>query len=182
MFQYIKSIPITTNKIPTTTIFLLLLFFITFYLFLFLIYIYVIYYLLNCNILPILCQEKYYIKIKDKYKNKIKYKKQKQKIAKIHQKIANQRKDFLHKTSHQIANEVDGVCIEDLNMQAMSKSMNFGKSVHDNGFGMFLTFLSYKLDRKGKKLIKIDKFYPSSKTCSCCGYIHKELQKKYFQC
>ena len=104
------------------------------------------------------------------------YKKQKYKLAKVHEKIANCRKDFLHKTSYQIANEVDGVCIEDLNMQAMSKSMNFGKSVHDNGFGMFLTFLSYKLDRKGKKLIKIDKFYPSSKTCSCCGYINKELQ------
>ena len=104
------------------------------------------------------------------------YKKQKYKLAKVHEKIANCRKDFLHKTSYQIANEVDGVCVEDLNMQAMSKSMHFGKSVHDNGYGLFLNMLSYKLERQGKKLIKIDKFYPSSKTCSCCGYIHKELK------
>ena len=104
------------------------------------------------------------------------YRKQKYKVAKVHEKIANSRKDYLHKTSHQIANEVDGVCVEDLNMQAMSKSMHFGKSVHDNGYGLFLNMLSYKLERQGKKLIKIDKFYPSSKTCSCCGYIHKELK------
>ena len=104
------------------------------------------------------------------------YRKQKYKVAKVHEKIANSRKDYLHKTSHQIANEVDGVCVEDLNMQSMSKSMHFGKSVHDNGYGLFLNMLSYKLERQGKKLIKIDKFYPSSKTCSCCGYIHKELK------
>ena len=112
------------------------------------------------------------------------YRKQKYKVAKVHEKISNCRKDFLHKTSHQIANEVDGVCVEDLNMQAMSKSMHFGKSVHDNGYGMFLTLLSYKLENKGKKLIRVDKFYPSSKTCSCCGYIHKELQlsDRTFEC
>ena len=104
------------------------------------------------------------------------YRKQKYKVAKVHEKIANSRKDYLHKTSHQIANEVDGVCVEDLNMQAMSKSMHFGKSVHDNGYGLFLNMLSYKLERQGKKLIRVDKFYPSSKTCSCCGYIHKELK------
>ena len=112
------------------------------------------------------------------------YRKQKYKVAKVHEKISNCRKDFLHKTSHQIANEVDGVCVEDLNTQAMSKSMHFGKSVHDNGYGMFLTLLSYKLENKGKKLIRVDKFYPSSKTCSCCGYIHKELQlsDRTFEC
>ena len=104
------------------------------------------------------------------------YRKQKYKVAKVHEKIASSRKDYLHKTSHQIANEVDGVCVEDLNMQSMSKSMQFGKSVHDNGYGLFLNMLSYKLEQQGKKLIKIDKFYPSSKTCSCCGYINKELK------
>ena len=104
------------------------------------------------------------------------YRKQRIRVCKVHEKISNCRKDFLHKASYQIANDADGVCVEDLNMQAMSKSMNFGKSVHDNGYGMFLTLLSYKLEEKGKQLIRIDKFYPSSKTCSCCGYIHKELQ------
>lgn len=112
------------------------------------------------------------------------YKKQKHKVAKVHEKISNCRKDFLHKTSHQIVNEVDGVCVEDLNMQGMSQSLNFGKSVYDNGYGMFLNMLSYKLERKGKKLIRIDKFYPSSKTCSCCGYIKKELKlsERIYEC
>ena len=112
------------------------------------------------------------------------YKKQKNRVAKVHEKIANCRKDFLHKTSHQIANEVDGVCVEDLNMQTMSKSLHFGISVHDNGYGMFLSMLSYKLEEQGKKLIKVDKFYPSSKTCSCCGYIKNDLKlsERIYEC
>ena len=56
-------------------------------------------------------------------------------VAKLHEKVANQRKDFLHKQSRQIANVYDCVCIENLNMQAMAQSMNFGKSVSDNGWG-----------------------------------------------
>lgn len=104
------------------------------------------------------------------------YDQQKRKIAKVHEKIANQRKDFLHKMSRQITNAYDVVCIEDLNMKGMSQALNFGKSVSDNGWGMFSAFLAYKLVEQGKKLIKIDKWYPSSKTCHVCGYIYKELQ------
>lgn len=101
--------------------------------------------------------------------------KQKIKVAKLHEKVANQRKDFLHKLSRKITNSYDTVCIEDLNMQGLSKALNFGKSVHDNGWGIFTTYLSYKLEEEGKRLIKIDKWYPSSKTCSNCGNIKKEL-------
>lgn len=104
------------------------------------------------------------------------YKKQRLRLSKIHEKIANQRKDFLHKTSYQIANDYDGVCIETLNMKGMSQSLNFGKSVHDNGYGMFVSMLNYKLENKGKRLIKIDRMYPSSKKCSRCGYINKDLK------
>lgn len=96
------------------------------------------------------------------------YNKQKIKVAKVHEKIANQRKDFLHKTSRKIANFYDVVCIEDLNMQAMSQTMNFGKSVHDNGWGMFTHMLKYKLEESGKQLIVADKFFPSTKQCSSC--------------
>ncbi len=96
--------------------------------------------------------------------------KQRIKVAKLHEKIANQRKDFLHKQSRQIANTYDCVCIEDLNMQAMSQSLNFGKSVLDNGWGMFTAFLKYKLEEQGKRLVKVDRFFASSQTCSCCGY------------
>ena len=104
------------------------------------------------------------------------YKKQKKKVARIHTRIAHQRKDFLHKESRKIANSYDIVCMEDLNMKEMSQDSRFGKSVHDNGWGMFTDFLSYKLERAGKKLVRIDKWYPSSKICSCCGKFKKELK------
>ena len=96
--------------------------------------------------------------------------KQRLKVAKLHEKVSNQRKDFLHKQSRQIANAYDCVCIEDLDMKAMSRSLNFGKSVSDNGWGMFTTFLRYKLEEQGKKLVKVDRFFASSQTCSVCGY------------
>jgi putative transposase len=78
-------------------------------------------------------------------------KKQRVKVAKLHEKIANQRKDFLHKQSRQITNAYDCVCIENLDMKAMSQALNFGKSVSDNGWGMFTMFLKYKLEEQGKK-------------------------------
>ena len=104
------------------------------------------------------------------------YKKQKKKVARIHTHIAHQRKDFLHKESRKIANSYDIVCMEDLNMKEMSQDMCFGKRVHDNGWGMFTDFLAYKMERAGKKLVRIDRWYPSSKTCSCCGNIKEDLQ------
>ena len=60
----------------------------------------------------------------------------------------------------------DAVAIEDLNMKGMSQALNFGKSVADNGWGMFTSFLAYKLNEQGKQLVKIDKWFPSTKTCS----------------
>jgi putative transposase len=103
------------------------------------------------------------------------YEKQRLKVAKIHEHIANQRKDFLHKESYKLANAYDMVCVEDLNMQAMSQCLNFGKSVSDNGWGMFRTFLNYKLEDQGKQLFVIDKWFPSSKMCNICGCINKDL-------
>lgn len=103
------------------------------------------------------------------------YDKQRKKIALLHEKIANQRKDYLHKLSRQITNAYDLICVEDLNMQGMSQALNFGKSVADNAWGMFLRFLGYKAVELGKKLVKIDKWFASSKMCHVCGYIHEEL-------
>lgn len=101
--------------------------------------------------------------------------KQRIKVAKHHEKVANQRKDFLHKLSRKITNFYDAVCIEDLNMQGMSQALNFGKSVSDNGWGMFTNLLTYKLEQQGKQLVKIDKWFPSSKTCSSCKAVKKSL-------
>ena len=104
------------------------------------------------------------------------YKEQKIKVANIHEHIANQRKDFAHKLSREIANSYDCVCIEDINLKSISMSLNLGKSTMDNGFGMFRDFLEYKLDDQGKSLIRINKWFPSSKKCYNCGYIYKDLK------
>ena len=81
--------------------------------------------------------------------------KQKKKIARLHAHIARQRKDYLHKESRKITNFYDLVCIESLNMKEMSQDSRFGKSVHDNEWGMFTDLHSYKFERAGKKLIRI---------------------------
>lgn len=101
--------------------------------------------------------------------------KQRYKVAVLHEKIANQRKDFLHKLSRQITNACDAVVIEDLNMRAMAQGLNLAKSTNDNGFGMLKNFLEYKLKEQGKELVVVDKWYPSSKTCSCCGTVKEGL-------
>lgn len=110
--------------------------------------------------------------------------KQRKKVARYHDKITCQRKDFMHKLSRQITNAYDVVCVEDLNMKGMSQALNFGISVHDNGFGMFVNMLEYKLGNEGKKLIKVNRWYASSKTCSVCGRIKKEmpLQERTYHC
>ena len=103
------------------------------------------------------------------------YYRQKIIVAKIHEHIANQRKDFVHKLSTKLANEYDYICVEDINMQNMAQSLKLGKSTNDNGFGMFRTILAYKLSDRGKQLIKIDKWFPSSKMCRHCGVVNKDL-------
>ena len=103
-------------------------------------------------------------------------KKQQQKVAKMHEKVANQRKDFLHKESRRIANAYDVVCMEDLDMKGMSQALHFGKSVSDNGWGMFLRFVEYKLDEQGKDLVKVARAYPSSQLCHMCGYRNKKTK------
>lgn len=111
--------------------------------------------------------------------------KQKIKVAKLHEHISNQRKDFLHKQSRQITNVYDCVCIEDLNMQGMARSLLFGKSVSDNGWGMFTKMLEYKLAEQGKQLVKIDKYFPSSQMCHVCGVLNpatKDLSVREWTC
>ena len=102
--------------------------------------------------------------------------KQRVKVAKLHEKVADQRRDFLHKQSRQIADAYDCVCIENLDMKAMSQALNFGKSVSDNGWGMFVVFLKYKLEDMGKRLVKVDRFFASSQICNACGYKNPETK------
>ena len=114
------------------------------------------------------------------------YLKQQMKVNKLHSHISNQRKDFLHKKSTEIANQYDIVCVEDLNMRAMSnKGFGNGKATLDNGYGMFLNMLEYKLDNRGKYFVKVDKFFSSSQMCYACGKVHpemKDLSKREIYC
>lgn len=110
--------------------------------------------------------------------SKHKGKRTKQKLAKLHEKVANQRKDFLHKTSTKLIRENQSVAIEDLGVSNMLKNHNLAKSISDAGWGMFRLMLEYKSEWYGVNLLKIGRFDPSSKTCSNCGHINKELELK----
>ena len=92
-------------------------------------------------------------------------------LARLHRKVANQRDDFFHKLSNRLASEYEYVFIEDLNLKAMQRL--WGRKVSDVSYGKFVNILSYKTN-----LVKIDRFYPSSKTCYDCDYIHKDLNLK----
>ena len=105
------------------------------------------------------------------------YLKQLRKVNKIHRHIANQRLDNLHKKSTEIANQYDVVCVESLNMRAMAnKGFGNGKATLDNGYGMFLSMLEYKLADRGKYLVKVSKWFPSSQICHNCGTLHPEMK------
>ena len=105
------------------------------------------------------------------------YIKQLRKVNKIHRHIANQRLDNLHKISTKIANLYDVVCVESLNMKSMSnKGFGNGKATLDNGYGMFLSMLEYKLSERNKYLVKVDKWFPSSQICHRCGEVHPEMK------
>ena len=112
------------------------------------------------------------------------YIKQQKKLAKLHRHIANQRLDDLHKKSTEIANQYDIVCVESLNMKAMSnKGFGNGKATLDNGYGLFLQKLKYKLLERGKHFVKVDKWYPSSQLCSRCGQQKKmKLTDRIYTC
>lgn len=112
------------------------------------------------------------------------YIKQQHKVGKIHRHITNQRLDNLHKKSTKIANCVDVVCVESLNMRAIAnKGFGNGKATLDNGYGLFLNMLEYKLTDRGKYLVRVDRWYPSSQICNGCGSIQKiKLTDRVYQC
>lgn len=107
-----------------------------------------------------------------------------QRVARMEQRVADRRKNFLHQESRRIANNFDIACVEDIDMKNISKALNFGKSVYDNGWGMFRNMLAYKLAEKGGRLVKVDRYYPSSKLCSACGRKKDslELSERIYVC
>ena len=100
------------------------------------------------------------------------------KVAHLLEHIANQRKDHLHKITHTLTheNQVRTICMEDLYVKGMQRNHHLAGAVGDASFGMFLSLLEYKCRWYGVNLIKTDRFAPSSKTCSKCGYVYKGLK------
>ena len=111
-----------------------------------------------------------------KEKDSQNYRKLLKQIRKLHTRIRNQRKDFLQKESTRLVSEYDVIVVEDLDLRGMGGALSLGKNLHDNGFGMFREMLAYKLRGKGSCLVKVDRWFPSSKTCSCCGYVLDSLE------
>ncbi len=99
-------------------------------------------------------------------------------LARVHERLSNTRQDFLHKLSRQITDENQVVVVENLKIKGMVKNRKLSQAIAQSGWGIFLNFLSYKLERKGGVLVEIDRFFPSSKMCSNCGHVHKELELK----
>lgn len=109
----------------------------------------------------------------------------KKKIAKLCEHIANQRKDYLHKRSHEFAEAYDAVIVEDLDMREIVKEKHLAKATLDNGYGMFRNFLEYKLEDRGKTFLKVDQYFPSSQMCSGCGEknpVLKDLKIRKWRC
>jgi putative transposase len=96
-------------------------------------------------------------------------------VAKVHEKVSNTRQDFLHKLSRNLVDESQVIVVENLNVKGMVRNRKLSKAISDVGWGMFVNFLAYKLEYKEGKLIEIDRFFPSSKKCSCCGHVVSEL-------
>lgn len=103
------------------------------------------------------------------------YQKQKRKVARLYEKIMNQRTDFLNKLSTDIIKNHDTICIENLNTKGMLRNRKLAKSISDVSWSSFVTKLQYKADWYGREIIKIDKWFPSSQICSKCG--HKDGKK-----
>ncbi|MFB5759841.1 RNA-guided endonuclease InsQ/TnpB family protein [Paenibacillus medicaginis] len=107
--------------------------------------------------------------------------KAKQKVANIHQKVARQRKDFLHKQSHRIVQGHDLIAVEQLNVKNMIRNRRLSKSISDAGWRRFITYLSYKAARQGKRLVEVPA-HGTSQTCICGAEVPKTLAIRLHEC
>ena len=111
-----------------------------------------------------------------KTKGSNRYDRQRLKVARIHEKIANSRMDLIHKTSLDLVKNFDVIFLEDLNIKGMVKNGKLARSITDASWGKFIEVLTYKANWNDKEVIHIDRFFPSSKTCNGCGWINNSLK------
>jgi putative transposase len=106
------------------------------------------------------------------------------KVARAHAKVTDARRDFLHKTSTRLVRENDVIAIEDLNVSGMVKNRSLARAISCTGWGEFRSMLEYKARRYGRTLAVVDRWYPSSKTCSACGHLLAalSLNTRHWQC
>ena len=97
------------------------------------------------------------------------------KLAKLYKKINDKKQYYLHYVSNTLINENQVICMENLNVKGMLKNHKLAESISEMNFGEFKQMLEYKARWYNRKIVFVDRFYPSSKTCSCCGHIYKEL-------
>ena len=107
--------------------------------------------------------------------DKEKYSKELKKYLKLHEKISNKRNDFLHKLSTSLIKKYDYIFVEDLDLEEMKRKHNLSLSTTDNAYAKFIRMLEYKARDNNKKLIKVGRYFPSSKKCNICGYIFNNL-------
>ena len=105
-------------------------------------------------------------------------------LARLHERIANQRKAVLHETSDLITRKANTVVIEDLNVRGMVKNRSLARAVSDAGFGALRSMIEYKAKLRGVTVVIANRWYPSSKTCSACGCLKQDLTlgDRTFQC
>ncbi|MEQ9372917.1 MAG: RNA-guided endonuclease TnpB family protein [Coleofasciculus chthonoplastes F3-SA18-01] len=96
-------------------------------------------------------------------------------VARVHERVSNVRQDYLHKLSRKLVDENQVIVVESLNTKGMVRNHKLAKAISDVGWGMFVNFLSYKLEKEGKVLVEIDRWFPSSKLCSNCHYQVDEM-------
>lgn len=119
---------------------------------------------------------KLYRQLSKKQKGSNNYEKQRLKLAKAYEKLVNQKEAYIHSVANELLSHYDTVFMEDLNVNGIFKNHNLARAINEVGLGRFKQVLEYKAENNDKKIERVDRFYPSSKTCHKCGYVNKELK------